>query len=282
MLQRDLQQNQAADCFQQAAGLSDVEALPLLRQAVLLYAEAHRAPIVETVEGHLAGQSEKTSKGQAASLVGRHDASAGLTRARAEACRRYGDTLARLEQHPEAANAFQEAADLFGQLQGAFEQHAARECARKALASIQALNTNPKDRLYLLIARYTRQQQQLAMQPGTEALQADCCLHVAQIFLRRDRPAEAFAHFTEALALYRRAEPTETVCLAQAECHHRLGNLLANVLSDAKENPEQAIAHYTEAIALYRQYEPVVHDRQERLVLSLYALPDLKRRLEKV
>ena len=151
------------------------------------------------------------------------------------------------------------------------------ECARKALASVAALRANPSDRLYLLIARYERQQQQLAMQAGTWAQQAECCLHVAQIFLRRDRPAEAFHRFAEALALYERAEPTLPTLLAQAECHHRMGHLLANVLLDEPNPVPRAAAHYEQAIALYRAHEPEIGGVQPDLALCERALRDLKR-----
>ena len=221
-----------------------------------------------------------------------------LTRARADACRQYGDALARQEQHADAANIFQEAADLYGQLSAPTDREYARECARKALAAIAALRNDPRSRLYLLIARYVRQQQQLALRPGTWAQQADCCLHIAQILLRRDRPEEACARYMEALELYGQAEQAEVtqdgpsqkevqktqyeaVALAQAECHHRLGNLLANVLIDEPDRINRALAHYNAAIVLYQSHDSHAQGKQEDLLLCVSARADLLRRLEK-
>jgi hypothetical protein len=250
----DRQLERAATCVAQAAGHPDEEALSLWREAVLRYAEAYR-------------MAEEDGQGVPVAL----------TRARAHACQQCGDVLMRLARHPEAANVFQEAADLYGQLSGLTDRAGAQECARKALASVAALRANPSDRLYLLIARYERQLLQLAMQSGTLAQQAECCLHIAQIFLRRDRPAEAFRRFAEGLALYQRAEPTEAALLAQAECHHRLGSLLANVLLDEPNPVHRAAAHYEQAIDLYRVYEPEIYGVQENRALCERALHDLRR-----
>ncbi len=263
-----LQQERAAQCAESAAQYAEwaakldqsgavADALTEWRQAMLYYAEAWRlAEEFGTVP-------------------------AALTRARAHACRYYGDALARQEQHPEAANVFQEAADLYGLLSTPADREHARECARKALADIAALRADPHNRLYLLTARYARQQQQLALQPDTWAQQANCCLHIAQIFLRRDRPQEAYARYEDALRLYQLAEQSETVQMSQAECHHRLGNLLANVLIDEPNNTMQALAHYDAAIALYTAHEALMQDQQENLALCVYARTDLQRRLEK-
>ncbi len=166
----DSQQEQAEQCAERAAQLeagAEQDALAQWRMSTLHYAEAWR-------------MAEESGGVPVA-----------LTRARAHACRHCGDLLARQQQHADAASIFQEAADLYGQLSPPDDQEHARECARKALAGIAALRNDPQSRLYLLIARYIRQQQQLALQPGTWARQADCCLHIAQIFLRRNRPEEA-------------------------------------------------------------------------------------------
>lgn len=252
------QQEQAADCLGQAARLiasnDYAAALPLLHQAVLLYAEVYR----------LAGEEEGVT-----TL---------LTRARAEVCRQYGDALAHQERHPQAASVFQEAADLYGLLSAQADRQAAQACARKALASVTALRANPQDRLLLLIARYERQRQQFAMQTDTWEQQADCCLHIARIFLRRDRNEEAFMQYTDAQALYGRAEQTASVLASQAECHHRLGNLLANVLIDAPDRIAQAIAHYEQALAVYANPEVAAQGVQEDHLLCARALSDLRRR----
>ncbi len=249
----------AAQCADEARKLVQAErldqALPLWQRAVLHYTEAHR--MAEEMEG----------------------ASASLTRNRAAVCYQYGEVLFHAGQYPEAAVIFQEAADLYGLLSSPADRKAAQECARQALAGVTALRDRPQDRLYLLTARYERQRQQLAMQPDTWAQQGECCLHIAQIFLRRGRDEEAYARFEETIGLYQQAEQTPTTQLAQAECHHRLGNLLANVLIDAPERIPQAIAHYEQALALYAANDLTEHGAQESRLLCAHALRDLKRRV---
>ena len=260
------QQEQAEQCAEQARRLeatgAEQDALAQWRMATLYYAEAWR--VVEEDGG----------------------VPVALTRARAHACRCYGDLLARQQQPADAASIFQEAADLYGLLSPPDDQEHARECARKALACIAALRNDPRSRLHLLTARYVRQRQQLALQPGTWARQADCCLHIAQIFLRGNRPEEAQAHYLEALELYGQAQPTddtelEAISLARAECHHRLGNLLANVLIDEPNNIARALAHFDAALALYQSQPLQAQGKQEELVLCAAARADLLRRMEK-
>ena len=247
-------QHQAVDCLNQATDREDGLALPLLQKAMLLYAEAYRLALAE----------------QEVSTV--------LTRARADACRRYGEALARQSRHAEAANVFQEAVDLYGELISKDAQELARECARMALTSIKALDSQPHNRLYLLIAHHERQRQQLALQSGTMAQQGDCSLHIAQIFLRRNRPNEAYDRYLEALELYRQAETSDAVCLAQADCHHHLGDLLADVLPYDADHHASAVEHYTLAIALCRQYESAVDGKQEQAEKYQQALNRLQAR----
>lgn len=260
------QQEQAEQCAERAAQAeaagAEQDALTWRRQAMLHYAEAWR----------IADESGGVPTA--------------LTRMRAHACRQHGDLLTRQKQHAEAVGIFQEAADLYGLLSSLDDQEHARACARKALAGIAALRGDPHNRLYLLTARYVRQQQQLALQPGTWAQQADCCLHIARILLRRDRPEEACARYAEALELYGRINQNEEIAseavpLAQAECHHRLGNLLANVLIDEPNNTVRALAHFDAAVALYQSQELQANGKQEELILCAAARADLLRRQEK-
>ncbi|HLK61753.1 MAG TPA: hypothetical protein VKU00_34725, partial [Chthonomonadaceae bacterium] len=125
---------------------------------------------------------------------------------------------------------------------------------------------------YLLIAHYERQQQQLALQPGTEREQAEHVVHIARIFQRRERPQEAVTRYREALQLYARAMPTQETLLACAECHHRIAGLMARFLND----PTGAARHYREAVTLYAAHEPVVHGRQAGYDLCVRALRELE------
>jgi len=139
-----------------------------------------------------------------------------LTRPRADACRRYAEALADAGRHAQAANIYQEATDLYGLLGDAESQDRARECARNLLASLAALRAQPSDRLQLLIAQYERKQQQLALTLGTEMEQAECAIHVARIYQRRDRPAESVDRYYEALDLLGQIEPTTESEMARA------------------------------------------------------------------
>lgn len=217
------------------------ESLLQLRQAVLLFA------------------SEKSS-------------APALIRARADACQFYGDSLTEREEYAEAANVFQEAADLYALLVTEEGESAAQACARKILAGVAELRSRPHERLYLLIAHYERQQQQLALQPGTEREQAEHVVHIARIFQRRERPQEAVTRYREALQLFARTVPIQETLLASAECHHRVANLLERFLHDVPA----AVRHYREAIALYTAHEPVVHGRQPGRDLCVRALRALE------
>jgi len=222
-----------------AAGAAQA-ALDALRQAVLLYA----------------------SEGEEADTT--------LLRQRADACALYGDYLTEAEEYANAANVYQEATDLYSRLEEAEEE--AQRTARKILLVIAALQARPQERLYLLIARYERMQQQLALQPGTEHEQADCVAHIGHIFQRRERYPEAVARYGEALTLYTQAPQSPESGLALAETHHRMAGLFANYL----EEPNVAIRHYRKAIALYAEYEPVIYGRQAACDLCRRALAEIE------
>jgi hypothetical protein len=228
------------------------EALAALRRAMLLYAEVDRQTQAE-------------------------DQPSPLRRyVRAETCERYADGLTTAEEYAEAANIYQEASDLYGGSGGDEGEQGARRCAHKALESVAALRARPQDRLYLLIAHYDRQQRQLALQADTEERQGDCCVHIAGIFQRRDRPRESVARYQEALTLYGRAPQTPAVLLAIAACHHRVAGLMANALDDLPG----AVQHYRAAITLYAAHETAVYGVQQEHALCVRALTDVERLLE--
>lgn len=192
-------------------------------------------------------------------------------RIRAEACRLLGEYLTSIEAYSEAATYYQEAVDCYIAIGSEEAEIAARDCAARVLSVIATLRSRPEERLHLLTARYERQKQQLALEPDTEAQQAECCVYIARIFQRRDRPDEAVTHYKEALRLYTLTPQAETG-LACAECNHRLAGLYAAAL----DAPMQAIRHYREAIVLYALYEPVVHGKQAALTLCVRALEMLE------
>ena len=187
---------------------------------------------------------------------------------RADACQFYADCLTEREEHAEAANVYQEAVDLYSLLDTPRGEAQAQLCARKILAGVAALRSRPHERLYLLIAHYERQQQQLSLQKDTEREQAALVVHIARIFQRRERYQEAVTRYREALQLYLLAAQTQETLLDCAECLHRIANLLDRYLND----PAAAIRHYREAIALYAAHEPVVHGRQAGRDLCVRAL----------
>jgi len=243
---------QAQTCSARAAeyavsGLADEE-LSALRQAVLLYASADARRDDLDVPGP-------------------------LTRSRADACLACADRLAASDLNAEAANVYQEATDQYGMLEGDEVDALAARCAKQVLECINAVREQPRERLHLLTVRYERTQQQLALEQGTEVQQADCSIHIARIFQRRDRPAESAARYREALTLLSFAEESDEISMAQAECHHRLANLLSGPIGE----PDVAVAHYEAAIDLYRAYEPVTYGFQQSLELCRAALERLGR-----
>jgi hypothetical protein len=240
-------QEQAEICIAEARGHEGAgraeEILDALRRAVLLYAAAD-------AEDHAPDE------------VGP------LTRPRADTCRLFADALVAAGRHAEAANIYQVATDLYGQIGGPDELRLAQQCARLLLESVQALRARPHERLQLLVAHYERIQQQLALEPGTEARQADCLIHIARMYQRRDRPADSASRYRDALALLSRCDSDEEIEMARAECHHRLGNLLAISLHE----PAGAIGHYEAATEIYRTHEPFVYGFQQSLELCRAAL----------
>lgn len=175
------------------------EAIALLRQAVLLYAEM---------------DSPKTT----------YLFLPNLREERALACETCADYLVEAERLPEAANLYQEAIDVYQTL----NNHAAKaeQCARKAVAAINILRARPEERLQLLIARHERNRQQLAMQANTEEAQARILMEVGQICVRRERYAQARESYEEALRLLLVVAPAALpIRLLKGECHHQLGNL---------------------------------------------------------
>jgi hypothetical protein len=229
------------------------EALARLRQAVLRHAEADRLYQLEQDEPPPATWRE----------------------ARANDSLLCGNWLAESDAHSEAAGIYQEAADAYGSLSGAVAESNAQLCAHLALESVAALRAHPEDRLYLLIAHYDRRQQLLALQEGTEEQQAECLVHIADVFARRDRPREAAERYAAALRLLEAAPEHPHVLLSRAECHHRLGGLFARPLNDL----DGAATHYRAAIALYAAHEPPVYGRRQAHDLCVRALAELENRL---
>ena len=251
------QQEQAALCVRESArwyaeGVL-TEAIACLRRAVLLYAAAN-------------GETDEQS---AAALNS-------FRRARAAACQLCGDYLAEAEERAEAVAVYQEAADLYALIGDAEADREARACAHKLMALVTALRTQPGERLYLLIAHYERQQRQIALEAGTEMQQAECCLQIARIFERRERPFEAVARYREALALYAQVAPTPDVLLNCAECHQRIAGVLTYALHDLPT----AARHYRAAVALYTAHEPFVFGTQPSGAFCARALAEIEHRLQ--
>lgn len=238
MPQADSLQQQAEESVVEARrceseGRAD-EALTALHRAVLLYASADAEPEIK---------EEATA----------------LTRPRADACRQFADALVSAGRYAEAANIYQEATDLYGLIRDEEAERLAGRCARDLLQCVAALRSLPQERLHLLVAHYERVLQQLALEPGTEAKQADCCMHIARIYQRRDRPDRSAEQYRHALELLAKCDDAVGNQLARAECHHRLAVLLADHL----EQPAEAVRHYRAAIDLYNEYEPSIYGVQQ-------------------
>ena len=229
--------------------------LALLRQAVVRYAAA----------------METYSSPDGNGAVAIANAPESLRLARAETCREFGNRLWEAGEYAEAASIYQEAVDSYAQEADPASEETVRFCARRVLDCLTALRDHPQERLSMLIGRYERQSLRLALDAGTEAAQGTCRVEIARIFARRARPQEAVSAYLDALALYERAEATEENLLAQAECHHRLGGLLARFLHDKVG----AARHYQAAISLYAAHEPFVYGVQSSLALCQQALKEV-------
>lgn len=240
-------QEQAERLVAEARGIQDLgrpgDSLEPFHRAVLLYAAADAA----------AKESDEPGP---------------LKRPRAEACRLYADALMIKDQFAEAANIYQEATDLYGLLDDEESTRLARECARRLLTCVAELRGRPQDRLHLLIAHYERALQQLTLDPGTESKRAECCMHIARIYQRRDRHVDSVNRYRQALTLLRDCDSSTEIELDRAECHHRIATLLVQSL----DKPLEAITHYREAIALYKSCEPFVYGFQQSLELCRAAL----------
>ena len=186
------------------------------------------------------------------------------SRACGEVCGQLGELLWQ-ERLPEAVQAFQQAADAFGRTEDAESSVA---CARKVVEGVRLLRYRPGQRLDLLIAQFDRELRTLAEQP--DSVQAVACLEfkVGTVLQRRDRFEAAAERYLRSLALY---EHVEDSGLAQAACHHRLGDLYNRELQDRSE----AAKHYRAAIALYADFEPASEGEQMNRVLCEWHLRDL-------
>jgi len=187
--------------------------------------------------------------------------------AHAQVCHLLADLLTVAGRLPEAVQAYQEAADAYGRVPGA--EADAQTCARRIVEGVRALWQQPQERLYLLIARYERQQRQLAETPGTEAAQGDCAFQAATILHRRDRFEEAARRYAESLTLYEHAPDTG---LQQAACHQRLAGLYHYELPDRC----RAADHYRQAIRLYELYEPLSEGEQMNRTLCQWLLNEVE------
>ncbi|HLY65362.1 MAG TPA: tetratricopeptide repeat protein [Chloroflexota bacterium] len=188
------------------------------------------------------------------------------TRLHAVVSQRLGAVLTKLGRVPQAIQAYQEAADAFRLVpDGAV---AATECARQVLAGVKSLRSHPNDRLYLLVAKYERDQAHHAATAGSEAQQGECALHIAGIFHRRERYSEAVGRYEEAIGLFQRAADSGE---REARCHHRLGDIFDHEYND----PVKAFSHYRKALRLYTEFEPLTEGRQINRLLCEARLREL-------
>lgn len=174
---------------------------------------------------------------------------------RADACRMYGELLMAQDRPAESARILQEATDLYGAMEGEEMQGLAARCARNILINISTLRMQPERRLELLIAHYERLLEQIELEQSSQMRQAECCLHIARILTRRDRPGPATEWFGRACGLYEQCANSREARLGEAECHHRTAVLLFQELDDVTA----AADHYRQAIALYREYEEPIY-----------------------
>jgi tetratricopeptide (TPR) repeat protein len=196
----------------------------------------------------------------------RGDDDSSLDREQGETCRRLAILLSEAGKVPEAIQAYQEAADSFGRVPGAEDE--ARACAREILAGVRRLWEQPRDRLYLLIARLEREERQLSLEEGSEQRRADLLFRIGTILQRRDRFSDAEPPYLQALTLYDEAAEAE---LKRAECHQRLAGLYHHELGRL----DAAADHYEAAIRLFREHEPLSEGEQMNRALCEMLLDEL-------
>ncbi|HSV72253.1 MAG TPA: tetratricopeptide repeat protein [Chthonomonadales bacterium] len=176
-----------------------------------------------------------------------------LVRPHAVACHRLAERLAAADRVPEAAQAFQEAADAYARLPDGDAE--ARDCARAVVDRVRSLWRRPEQRLMLLVTRHDRDIRRLEQQAGSEAERARIAFHLGTILQRCDRFAIAAARYAQALSLYQAVPGAD---LDVAACHQRLAGLFHHELHDR----ESAKRHYRAAIELYRAHEPAAEGEQ--------------------
>ncbi len=179
-------------------------------------------------------------------------------RQRAELCLEYGSSLLKSGRCQQAAFALQDATDIFLEFEDVESKLQATECARLVLQSLAALNSVPWKRLDLLIVKYERKREQLALFAGSEAEQAAICAQIARIFQRRDRYSDAIERYLQAVNLYSQAEQSDENSLRLAECHQRLASVYEVGVCD----PALAAIHYAAAIKLFQKYEKKIQGSQ--------------------
>ncbi len=225
------------------------EAIALLRQSVLLYAEM---------------DTPKTT----------YLFIPTLREERGLACETCADYLVEAEQRPEAANLYQEAINVY---QSIHQTAKVGECARKAVAAINALRFQPEERLQLLIARHERQRQQLALQEDTEFEQADILMAIGQICVRRERYPQAQESYEEALRLlFMVVSSSLHLLYAKGVCRHQLGNLAFYHFNDLSS----AEAHYRAALADLKPCQELEEYSAAAADMCLYALEDVVARIK--
>ena len=179
-------------------------------------------------------------------------------RQRAELCLEYGSSLLESGRNQQAAFALQEATDIFLELGDEESKLQATECARLVLRSLAALNSVPWKRLDLLIVKYERKREQLALFAGNEAEQATICTQISRIFQRQARYSDAVERYHQAANLYLQAEQSEENSLLLAECYQRLASVYEVGLCD----PALAATHYAKAIELFKKHEKIIQGSQ--------------------
>lgn len=228
------------------------EAIVLLRHSVLLYAEMDTPQ-----KAYLFIPNLRVERGLA--------------------CETCADYLVEAEQYPEAASLFQEAVNVYQSTGNPAVK--VEDCARKAVAAINALRLHPEERLQLLIARHERQRQQLALRENTEMEQASILIQIGQICVRRERYPQAHESYEEALRLLLMVSPRSLSLLyTQGVCHHQLGNLAFYRFKDFLS----AEAHYRTALTDFEPCQELEEYDATAADMCRYTLAEVVARIESI
>ena len=163
----------------------------------------------------------------------------------AQSAVKLAEMLVELDRIPDAVVYFQEATDAYA---AAGDSQQAAVITKKVLQTVASLRKRPGEGIFLLVAKYERQLDQLALTADTEVQRSKICHHVAELLKRRGRYKESSTWYLQELEFLATTEVAEDHKFERAIAHFELGTLNVDFLQD----PVLALEHLNRAIILYQ------------------------------